>query len=423
MPIDLKWVRNNPDRVREWQTLRRRRCCHGDAVDRCLQLDEVSRNHLRMAQNHKRSLQTLKKRLRPGGCTSDQRQQLLEEKTRVEDQIKHHEKLWKAALEDTHVALCRLASPVGTVNEVKEPWITTNNNNHAPQSRNESNAKRAWKDYTLWYFENYHWVASSTTTTNSPPGRALELWGDDEDENLSVLLPSWIRLLEEGLPSKSIWGDKELPRYTALVSSTKEDELSLGIVALTAASPVDARQVQSELLDELCGYYSSLLVGNSTLHPRILAPHELNPHEWSRIEVWLYNEGKKHRLGWISHWGDAATRACGMAFAGGGTKSDSKEYVHLVEASVVDESTWAAMETHVAAPPACSTTSKTPDLVWNGTTKPKTKDAVFGTKPPPRKPKPQQDEDTIAPKFPPRKPEDTTTKQWEQRSCPFDFVF
>jgi len=59
------------------------------------------------------------------------------------------------------------------------------------------------------------------------------------------------------------------------------------------------------------------------------------------------------RLGWVSHWGDAATRACDMSFAGGGVvraggknkysnksarNASTKEYVYLVEASVIDNS-------------------------------------------------------------------------------------
>ena len=76
MPIDLKWVRSNPDQVREWQNQRRAYAttkggdgCAGDIglngnmsidlVDDVLQKDELSRKNLQKLQEHKRKLKQL----------------------------------------------------------------------------------------------------------------------------------------------------------------------------------------------------------------------------------------------------------------------------------------------------------------------------------------------------------------------------
>jgi len=291
--------------------------------------------------------------------------------------------------------------------------------------------------------------------------------------SLVVMLPSWIRLLTQFMPNKSIWGERELPRYTALWSSSNSNScsgssanhqhtesssdvhwmgrltesssennnddddnfnynhnldnhsspaatsgvFSLEIVAISAPCVVDAREMQNDLVEELWRYYESLLLltagggnnngngngdgdgnGDDPQQPKtktktkslkriVVAPSDLRSHEWSRVELHLQlnldldctrtetnnrnssGSGNTNgsmrtiRLGWVSHWGDAATRACDMSFAGGGVvraggkktsnknkhknsstkaarNTTTKEFVHVIQASIVDDSTW-----------------------------------------------------------------------------------
>lgn len=546
MPIDLKWVRTDPDQVREWQNLRRRRPNDDnddddqiDLVDAVLRKDELSRKQLQILQEYKTSLKQLQLRLRPTkkpptddnnnnsksesestplstpppSNTSTNRQVLMEEKKVLEEKIKKAETVWKASLKDTQEALCKLASPVTEVvgdavdaspspsSLVSPPSMAMlNSHSYSTYSRSSigMDLEQAWKQYTLRHFASYLWVelprgvpvvrqrrrqqaegaGDGTEAFSIDPDRAHGLWGccccDNStsssasastaststscpickvakaDDPPIVMLPAWIRLLTEFLPNKTIWGERELPRYTALWSnnnsnsndtttpasstststspskticwlghpeqgeqdssgvlpSSSSSSFSLELVAIAASSVVDAREIQNDLVEELFNYYGGLLlvgggddVGGSgsgeqnessknknKLLKRIVAAPDLNSHEWSRVEIHVQlqysdddleeennidvqnnNHRNTLRLGWVSHWGDAASRACDMSFAGGGVvraggkkskyKSKSnkynnnnkstrdaatKEYVHVIQASVVDNSssTW-----------------------------------------------------------------------------------
>lgn len=540
MPIDLKWVRSDPDQVRKWQNLRRRRVLATrksdessvegvdynnddetiriDLVDVVIRKDELSRQNLKNLQEHKKCLKQLQVRLRPKTTRQpvkknegdsgvekklakaieerdgqanpegqkDQeflpqspptsREDLLKEKKEIETKIRLAETDWKASLEDAYKTLCKLASPVTIAKPNGNGDDCGDSNTHVhnleatnaivtsfllpysghPRSSLGMDLEEAWRQYTLRRFASYLWVevprgipvvetSSNASQPSSPSAftsidvdRAHELWGPIcgvsssslQADHPVVMLPSWIRLLTESLPSKSVWGEKELPRYTAIwsgiennsrtlpqgsentvwlgrpkdfnkVKSGQEDAFgvipgasssisrpfSLEIVALMAPSVVDAREIQNSLVEELWNYYGDLLMvrgdepsRNKVLKRIVVAPPDLHNHEWSRIEIHLQmdslssspsnceaeEEGTESRtngsnrdtlrLGWVSHWGDAATRACDMSFAGGGVvqaggkkkknksarNTSTKEYVHLVEASVIDNSssTW-----------------------------------------------------------------------------------
>ena len=500
MPIDLKWVRSDPDQVREWQNLRKRRapkCDDGsvrgainefsdndvvattDLIDDVLHKDELSRKNLQTLQEHKKSLKQFQVRLRPKKTTrnhntsgseakgtnndaikeqnldnkKDNRESLLIEKKAMETKIRLAEVDWKASLEDTHKTLCKLASPVTTSTRMKQNGNGDDNVYNyldanqvhvmpIPFSLPFSGARRsslgmdleqAWRQYTLRHFAAYLWVEMprgmpvvEEILSDNPSNlsdfssinldRAHELWGcflpcDNTSPNSRssssnanhqsvAILPSWIRLLTEYLPNKSIWGEKELPRYTAILSSRSEqrsdnDALWLGgpkqynhqaettreqdssgvlasgssleLAAVMAPSVVDAREIQNKFVQEVLTYYDGVLMPNqkNLLKCIVVPAPDLHNHERSRIEIHLlidlpssdcstHQGGSKKlntlRLGWVSHWGDAATRACDMAFAGGGvvqaggkkkygksSRNASKEYIHLVEASVIDD--------------------------------------------------------------------------------------
>ena len=464
-------VRSDPDQVREWQNLRRGGTdCNDDAyvdlVDAVLQKDELSRENLKTLQEHKRSLKLVQSLLRPPKTSknidernANDREDLIKEKKIIEEKIKLAEKHWKSSLEDTTKTLFKLASPVTNMSSHLEDGGECGDNSHAinivvppllqleyscPRSSLAMDLEQAWKQYTLHHFASYLWLevppgvpvvenASGSCQTPSlahsiSPDRAHELWGCYEPTSLSqadshpiVMLPSWIRLLTDNLPSKSIWGEKELPRYTAIWSrhenyrhpkhgsnnvvwlgrpneynddkSRERDSLNelpplcsttsfsaLDLVAVVAPSAVDAREIQWNLVKNLVGYFGGLFMargdgqGQNQLLKHIVAAPHLHNHELSRIEIHFRlpaslsqptnrntNEESSGdteirtntlRLGWVSHWGDAMTRACDMAFSGGGVaraggknkyskstrNTSTKEYVHLVQASVIDDS-------------------------------------------------------------------------------------
>jgi hypothetical protein len=534
MPIDLKWVRQDPHQVREWQTQRRRRFFDEDSgdsvdlVDVVVQKDELCRNKLQTLEEYKKSLNQLQQKLKPIRCnntknkkekknapnkpddqssltplSSSNRQDLIEKKKLLEGKIEEANILWKDSYKDTQEALYKLASPLGGVTgtavedvtdnivedvytEIVMPSFLTSSSSSSSslrqtacmRSRLGMDLEQAWKQYTLRYFASYPWVelpqgvpvirrrqqqqAAEDASYSIGPDRAHALWGccdynNDLNNNNSncpicnvaatsssssssssstddcqpvVMLPTWIRLLSELLPNKSIWGDKELPKYTALWSSSNyvatstitnnknicwlggrsekyesggdddnsccdflppssSESFSLELVTITASSVVDAREIQNNLVEEISNYYESLLMmyddqlsgcqdtNKLLLRRRVVPAPDLNCHEWSRVEIHLQIiESKKSAssstthnnndningnnstsietlcLGSVSNWGDATSRACDMAFAGGGvatqvggknsrsSKSTTKEYVHVVQASIVDSSTW-----------------------------------------------------------------------------------
>ena len=43
-----------------------------------------------------------------------------------------------------------------------------------------------------------------------------------QQSQTEVMLPSWIRLLKQHIPNKSIWGDKQLPVFTSVWSNNND---------------------------------------------------------------------------------------------------------------------------------------------------------------------------------------------------------
>jgi hypothetical protein len=161
-------------------------------------------------------------------------------------------------------------------------------------------------------------------------------------------VPLWIPFMATAIPKKSIFGAKQLPQYTLLQDI---GELDLQIVAITAGTTWDARQVQQQLAHELMTLYEQFLVvdydddkNSSSNRPteRIqlwaCSPSQLALHEQSRIVLTLRGGGTTMILGWVSNYGDAAARACEWYFQGGG-RHDTKDYVHVIHASIVSPHT------------------------------------------------------------------------------------
>jgi len=468
MPIDLKWVRQDPQQVQEWQRLRNRPEC---LVSQVLENDKDCRQKLQTLQLYKRKLHELHQQLRPpkkhNHNKQDEknessspplvdRQKLLDEKKELETKIQQAESLWKEATEKTQKSLWKLASPVdGSIltspgrqslpsgeeniqDEKNHEQFLSLHDGAAALSSLGVELMQAWRQYTAETWNEFSSVelprgipvldnpsrnaanssivntgssldpdaahailgccdfslepktrnenmdcnkGSSLTMSPCPICNLTALSGHEQTGPPVVMLPTWIRMLAEYLPPKSIWGDSQLPVYAAawspwLGSSRNEKDdpkdalfasrFGLELVALTASSIVDAREVQKDILNRLRGYFEGLLVGppNRTLERQVAAP-DLHCHEWSRVEIvveacvseaWSLKAKRSSPtrqavcLGWVSCWGDSASRSLDMAFAGGGVRpagkrgkkacSINKGYVHVVQASIVDPSTW-----------------------------------------------------------------------------------
>ncbi|VEU40154.1 unnamed protein product [Pseudo-nitzschia multistriata] len=395
MSIDLQWVRNDPDRVREFQALRRRagaRKNHGsgdgnsnsnshcesndggggeteDPVGRVLRLDGATRALLRALQGRKRRLGELGRALRPGPdpLPFADREALLREKKALQASIVEEEAAWRASEQDTLACLCELAGPVE--GPPLGGWGYGDGDGENDSDSGGRDARRelppvlggeahrsvlamdlaqAWRAYTLRCFGNYPSVELPQPCTTP---RA---------EN-----DPWLRLLEECLPrGRSIWGEKELPRFAAAWSGDSR----LDLLALCPPGGSDAREIQADLFGELVRYFGPLVGGCETesgsrrvLKRYAAPPPDLDLHEWSRHELHLVPEDPgaglpSVLLGAVSHRGDARTRAKGMAFAGGGllraggkhprpaaSRAVAREFVHLVQASVAGPWTWNAV--------------------------------------------------------------------------------
>ena len=606
MPIDIKWVRQNPNQVDEWQRIRSR-CCltkqnrHDDGTTTTtttttvlLDKDELCRKYMYQIQQYKKRIKHIQQQLRPSlinssddknetneNISSQQQQQqqqqqqprretLLQDKKELEDQIQHVEILLATATRETQQALWKLGSPiiensqeqqqqkydssVDVLEEVGSSALLSSlleGNNHVSQSGLGMAIQQSWKQHTMEYFASTYpsvelprgigvvqdvLATTSTTSTNNlystfiDPDFAHAIWGcvdvdssledntpmncpfcnissqqQQQQPKIEVMLPTWIRLLKQHIPNKSIWGDKQLPVFTSIWSNNSdstEDEtntkiwltprnnknqnhtalslqsqFSLELVALTASSTVDAREIQNDMLHELKEYYSNLLVvddtsSSSMSSDRIVIHHvdppDLNIHEWNRIEIHAKTMSSGYQtvcLGWVSSWGDAASRAFEMAFAGGGVRTTgkqakksssqvSKEYVYVVQASVVDPSTWEKIiflnskksdsQTMMGIPPRikpppCLTdlTTKTiniEEVYWipvqdltinSGKKNSKNTGSVFG----PKRETPRSgrggDDNVDTPKFPPiwRLEKTSTGIENEFLSCPFEFLF
>jgi hypothetical protein len=199
------------------------------------------------------------------------------------------------------------------------------------------------------------WGGMSTSTTNDLDDPTPAASSSAEPTGVGMDVPSWIPFLATAMPKKSIFGAKQLPQYTLLqgtpstgraARSTSNDGMGgdLQLLALTAGTTWDARQVQQQVAHELQSLYESFLVGvdSSTttagMHQGIqlqrLPISDLARHEHSRIVVTFQG----HVLGWVSNFGDAAARACELIFKGGG-RHDTKEHVYVVHASIVTPTT------------------------------------------------------------------------------------
>ena len=154
MPIDIKWVRQNPNQVDEWQRIRNR-CCltkqnrHDDGTTTTkttttglLDKDELCRKYMYQIQQYKKQIKHIQQQLRPSLSNSSddknetnenisqqqqqpRRETLLQDKKELEDQIQHVEILLATATRETQQALWKLGSPI-----IENRGRNNNNNNN-----------------------------------------------------------------------------------------------------------------------------------------------------------------------------------------------------------------------------------------------------------------------------------------------------
>jgi hypothetical protein len=383
MPIDLKWVRNHPEQVQEWQTQRGR--AHSNSttdgtnseaclVDLVLQSDSDSREILSTLNGQRTQLKRLQQSLRPNKNNNKQqqptqvntnREQVLKEMKELQEQIRQLDQTCKEADQQTQKVLWQLASPIDT----QVTTTCTTDTTHPPRKQKQQKASTIFQlscnrgldvaqailQWTRRSFGDRYSVCRLPPIHNDwDPNMAHALWGCIGEEQCAICnnntanLPSWLGVLRQ-IPPKSMFGDKQLPQYTAILDNDSDND-TFEIVAMTAGTVWDSRTVQQQLVQELLEFYSSLLLlppldendsgdlssSSSSLTTRAVPASQLNSrHELSRILIVLVTNNNNHDriLGWVSNFGDAASRAWDISFATGHKKK--KEFVHFVHASVV----------------------------------------------------------------------------------------
>jgi len=327
MPIDLKWIRNNPDLVRNWQ---KQRGLSTENVDRVLDLDHRCRALLKHLEKQRSELKKLQKSMRPSVADetdSDSkkkkkksREEILQERKLIDESIRQTEKEWKAASKETLQALWCIASPVdeqvsNSLIEKGEEFVTTDPNqscggsvgihhrhNNIRKKLPEfdftkgpgfdlaqailSMARRRFAKYPIYKFPTKVFVVSKNITASHDDessvesDHALAMCGCieaaadccDNLYNQPSTIPGWLGMVTHRFPPKSIFGAKQLPRFVSIWghnTTTADSTDTFEIIAMTAGTVWDSRCVQSILLEELEIFYRDLLLlqsldGNNT---------------------------------------------------------------------------------------------------------------------------------------------------------------
>jgi hypothetical protein len=443
MPIDLKWIRNHPEQVQEWQTLRGLETT--PSLTRAIPLDLKVRTSCHEISQTRRRINQVSNEMKD---TQD-RESLLTERRDLQLRLADKEQELKSTRSALQRALWTLGSPVDLqLVQQLEPFDTRtlqryNTNgaagtldldlschagwhlsraisnfavqflgrkytqNHALPSQRELGAwQRTHLD--LWHamggcsqqdniISSVNDAETNKNTddnknTNHSSGCAICALSEEVNyttvaEHTSVpglspitttTCPAWMGWMAQSIPRKSIFGAKQLPRFTLLrgegtpsrmtegtksatPSSTKKQQSSTTVpseetiewLAVTAGTTWDSRQAQMELAQELLALYQVLIVNSdsnrvTTLSLQAVPTLDLDRHEQSRVVVVATSrtttangnttEVQQYPLGWVSNFGDSASRACDLFFKGGGLQ-DSKDFVHWVHATIIGPNT------------------------------------------------------------------------------------
>ena len=360
MPVDIKWIRSSPDTIKAWQKLRG---LDVKVVDDAKDADAAYRS----------SLATL---TRSRGQLKQKQQELRKLKTKMPEQggdvpsvapLKQDVKSLQQTISQLEAECQSLSSKTKEAVDKVASQVDENVNNVIPNmyQRDMDDKERpkmvspkgldfqlnigldiseALYLYTRQRFGHYGGeteIKNASTIDRSILYSMIGCTGDKEDDLQSSTNINeqylWAQLLLTASSfgkKKSIYGAKTLPQYSTIYNRKESIESSnYQVTALTAGTVVDSRNVQGQLLDDYLDYIRSLQLiteDESSLEIQALSYEDLDHHELSRIEVLIHG----HVVGSISNWGDAATRHCGMEFAGGGSRaSKTKDYVHVVTLS------------------------------------------------------------------------------------------
>ncbi len=328
MPIDLLWIRHHPDQVQDWQR------CRGLEVSKVSQVvaeDQASRELLHSLRLRRERLNVLAKELRLNRDDAA----LLKERQELQFFIKEREQELTTKQQDLQKIVATLGSPVDqTILNQFKPAIDSKTS-FDQESTCDWLVTRSILHAALLFFgrkysalQNLGGLEQTTTTTI----QVSSIGGTRSPA-------PWLVWMSQTIPRKAIFGAKQVPRYTLL----KHKE-QLELLAMTAGTMWDSRQVQLELAHEVVAFFQSQLATKTMATPLDIQMHatpalELELHEISRIVI----TANQRTFAWVSNFGDAASRACDLRFKGGGL-SESKEFVHWVHATIVGPWTMANLD-------------------------------------------------------------------------------
>lgn len=405
MPIDLKWIRNCPKQVEEWQ--KARYCGDWDSestiattTQRVQDLDVKARRLLQEGTQLRKAVKQVSLALRPNAEPSDKtREELVEEKKRLQSELQQLEQDDSETRRNLQQQLASLASPIDEQIVKEYPLLlsqtATGDDKLLPSSWD-------WSSPTAWNFIQgiasyaYHQFGARYKNLHLAPSKSRidafqthhadfchAMWGvltNGENstfstENKNLEFPAWLLWVQESIPRKSMFGAKQLPLFSLLrgsqevsfitlsksesssrkskkkpstsvaaISSALIEMPTLELLAMTSATMWDARTMQTELIQELLEFYKSLFPLNETeIKAHSVTAPELSPHEVSRVELSLtHQQHGRVVLGSVSNFGDSSSRALELSFKGGGSH-ESKDFVHWVRASILSPSTFEAL--------------------------------------------------------------------------------
>mmetsp|Transcript_6378 Transcript_6378/g.17383 ORF Transcript_6378/g.17383 Transcript_6378/m.17383 type:complete len:387 (-) Transcript_6378:658-1818(-) len=320
MPIDLKIIRTSPDIVKQWQV---ERGLDAGSVDQFLQADEVFRR-LTTDVNHKGKLvRQLQVSLRPGKDKPP-----IADKAAIVAQMRQLQTEIAALQKEQRLADAKLKALVCAIGNQLDPKLRAmypalQKPRGSVSSRKHSfDTMNAMMQCTLHHFAKFplHQLSQQHPFTAT---QMQALWGS------ATGLPSWLQFVaQQHHNTKTIFGAKQVPQYMGLVSSSSSlssDDSTFDIVALTPSSLWDSRTIQLELLQDVLAlqYLDDVEIVSST---------DLELYEISRLEI--LSSATRQRVASISNYGDACSRACGMQYSGGGSRMQSKDFVHMVQARI-----------------------------------------------------------------------------------------
>eukprot|EP00934_Nitzschia_sp_Nitz4_P001196 Nitzschia sp. Nitz4//scaffold52_size167869//26263//27633//NITZ4_002262-RA/size167869-processed-gene-0.152-mRNA-1//-1//CDS//3329553993//1196//frame0 len=364
MPIDLKWVRDHPDLVQEWQCLRYPQeqqqsnippddTTSTSAAPSVVQIqawDTQARQLLFQTNQLRRSIKQLSRQLRQATDKS--------ELTRQQQELETLSKQYQHLGTQRDVALQSLGSPLDV--QVLEAYTSIEVMSIPEMDSAKPMSLQYWQVVQQIHYGcvsrfpgiQVHGLDHATSTHPNDTNHRyqqqhavhVDMWGSRSSP------PTYITWLAQQV-SPMIWGAKQLPQMALLESNEAHPGVSVDLIGLTSGTTWDARSLQMEWMEECREFFQSLfVVGNGQrmkVVVRSVPPTQLEQHEQSRLVLLLHivnnhvgdtnstdESGQWFPLAQVSNLGDAPARALQQQFQGGGLHS-SKGYVYMVHARIL----------------------------------------------------------------------------------------